>query len=248
MVSLKLGLWFQVIGVTSSTILFLGYALAMGIPLGGWEQGRGGITDLKIASQTVPLVQKIRVNRNFMLALLPFFILDEIYVHTTSLPNLNLTLFSIGEFFSLSFLPFFCFYFCLYFIHRRNPLRAATLYFAASAAEDNVRLSLRLAEDATSCLSKAVTKNTGVLRMKEDATLLANLFAYPQNRTANLLRLAQSCIDIRSALDAFAAATHANVESLLEYATLEKRILAAPWDLILGAMAIIIEVLFRVVA
>jgi hypothetical protein len=243
---MKLGQWFQTVGVILTALLCVGYVGTVTFALGGWYgQLRTEKIDVKNISEALVVARKILINRAFMLALLPVFVLAEIYLHTTTLHNLDLRALFIGEFFMVSFVPYFGVYLFVYLTYQSKPLLGATLYFAAAAAENNLRSTMRLADSATSYLSRAVTKNTGLLRIKEGGPLLTYLFHNADDKAAILLRLARSCGDASAALGTLASVTHTSVESLLELATLRRRILDAPWDLILGVLVILIELFFR---
>jgi len=243
--ALGLGLWFQVVGVALSSFLYLGYAASVSFVAVKWYMVRPGGLTLNSAKHAISTVKKISRNRTLMLLLLLPFILYEIYIHSTSLSNLNLNMFFIGSFFAFSFIAYLGAYLGLYFQYfRRNPLSGAVLYFAASAGTDEISSSIKLAASATELLSKAITKKTGVLRMRTSAPLFTTLFLQDQ-RKEMLIQLAQSCVDIKNAITTVAAVTHTNTESMLEHTTFGQRLLSLPLDGILGILTVLVDILFR---
>lgn len=242
--ALRLGLWLQAIVVALSSFLFIGYVMSVNYLSRRWLMARLRGLDLENAKHALTVAKRLSWNRIMMLLLLIPFILDEIYIHTTSLSNLSIEVYSVGSFFSLGFIIYLAIYLVQYVWHSRDPLSGAALYFAASAAADEISSSIKLAASATEFLSKAVTKETGVLRIKAPESFFTVLF-FDDRRNETLIQLAKSCRDPKSAIAALGAAAHTSADSILEHATLRGRILALPLDGILGILAVLVEVISR---
>jgi hypothetical protein len=243
---ITLGHWFQTAIISLAVLLLLGYVVMVTSAMIDWtkklrSQGIGRSTNAALV-----IARKIHINRTFMLALFPLFILADIYTFTISFNN---ALLLIGGFFMFSFVTYFMVYLLFYLVYRKRPLLIATLYFTAAAADDDLRSTMRLADSATGCLGRAVMNNTGLLRIRQEGPILTYLLDSTHDRAATLLRLARSCKtnDASRALRTLASVTHTSVESLLERTTLRGRIMAEPWDLILGALAILVELYFRLI-